>query len=353
MSAINSDMIKLARESRGLSQSDLCNLLGVAQGTVSKIENGLMQPSSEIVENLSIKLDYPVNFFLQADKVYSTSYIYYRRKISMARKNLSTSEAKMNVLRLGLQKLLDGIDLPETNLFSWNVEDHGTPEDAARLLRDRWKVPRGKIENLTKLIEDNGIIIVPFDFGAEKIDGISMYTEKNQPVIYINRKLPTDRFRLTIAHELGHLVMHFKNPISERRDVEREAFAFGSEFLVPAEEFTAQVSYLDFKMLTNLKLYWRVSMASLVMKAKLLAIITDNQAKYLWAQLSAMGFRLQEPPELSPPREDVGIIKEILQVYKSDYNYTDEDLCKIVQLNSSDFYNYYISQEGCRLRVVK
>ncbi|WP_143307242.1 ImmA/IrrE family metallo-endopeptidase [Chitinophaga vietnamensis] len=270
----------------------------------------------------------------------------------MTKKNLSVSEAKRNIIRIGIEKLLNSIDLPETNLFHWDVSQHGSPQDAAHLLRERWRLPKGKVDNLTKVIEDNGIIIVPFDFGGDKIDGISQYTEKNHPLIFVNNKLSPDRYRLTIAHELGHLILHFRNPIAEDRDVEAEAFMFASELLVPADDFRKSFEYLDFKVLTNLKLYWKVSMAALVMKAKHIGSITENQAKYLSAQPSALGYKLQEPPELSPLREYPMLIKEILQVYREQLGYTAEEMGSLLHLHYTDFQNYFNLDTG-RLRVVR
>lgn len=352
MSAINPEMIKLARESRGLNQGDLCTLLGVAQGTISKIENGLIQPSTELIQNLCKVLDYPASFFSQNDHIYTSNYIYYRRRLSMTKKNLSVSEARQNIIRIGIEKLLNSIDLPDTNLFHWDVAQHGNPRDAALLLRERWKLPKGKVDNLTKTIEDNGIIIIPFDFGGDKIDGISQYTDKNHPLIFVNNKLSPDRYRLTIAHELGHLILHFRNPIAEDRDVEAEAFMFASELLVPTEEFRRSFEYLDFKALTNLKLYWRVSMSALVMKAKQIGSITENQAKYLHSQLSALGYKLQEPLELSPPKEYPMLIKEILQVYREQLGYTVNDMGHLLHLHHRDFQDYF-SLDTSKLRVVR
>ncbi|UPK67943.1 helix-turn-helix domain-containing protein [Chitinophaga filiformis] len=352
MAAINPEMIKLARESRGYSQNELCTLLGVAQGTISKIENAVMQPSEEVLSKLAQVLDYPVSFFSQPDYLYAPSYIYYRRRISMSKKSLAISEAKRNIIKLGLEKLLNSVDLPETNLFRWDVEDHGPIEQAAQLLRERWKLPRGKVDNISKVVEDNGIIIVLFDFEGEKVDGISLYTEKNHPVIFVNSTLPGDRFRLTIAHEVGHLILHFGKPIAETRDVEKEAFLFASELLVPTAEFRKDFDHLDFRALTNLKLYWKVSMSSLIYKAKQTGLITENQGKYLFAQLSALGYKTKEPLELNIPRETPTLLKEILQLHKEELGYSDEELSRLVHLNATDFKNYY-QTDFQRLRIVR
>ena len=59
----NPQLMEIAREARGLTQADLCDLLKVGQGTVSKYENGLLSPPVEFVEKLADKLRYTTAFF--------------------------------------------------------------------------------------------------------------------------------------------------------------------------------------------------------------------------------------------------------------------------------------------------
>ena len=49
----------------------------------------------------------------------------------------------------------------------------------------------------------------------------------------INSRVPTDRKRMTLAHELGHIVMH-SEPIHLSKQSEEEAMRFAAEFLMPA-----------------------------------------------------------------------------------------------------------------------
>lgn len=72
-------MIKLARESRGLTQKELSKLVGIEQGSLSKIELGIMNVNNKTIELISKKLDYPISFFEQNENIYNLELLYYRR----------------------------------------------------------------------------------------------------------------------------------------------------------------------------------------------------------------------------------------------------------------------------------
>lgn len=67
------------------------------------------------------------------------------------------------------------------------------------------------------------------DLGNQRVDGLSQWTA-DHPVIVVNSANPTDRIRWTLAHEIGHLVLHREDSTD---DMEKEADAFAAEFLMP------------------------------------------------------------------------------------------------------------------------
>ncbi len=352
MPKINSEMIRLARESRGLSQSELCEKLSIAQGTVSKVENRLIECSEDLGLRVANLLDYPMSFFYRQAAIFPSSILYYRRKITASKKGLSKAEARMNIIRMGIETLLENVEVAEHTLGQWNVETMGTPELAAKFLREKWRVSKGRIENLTALLEKNGIFVFHFDFESEKLEGLSFFTEKSQPIIFVNRTLPGDRLRLTLAHELGHLFMHIGQPMTLERDVEKEAFAFASEFLVPLAEFKTNARYIDLKFLAAQKMYWMVSMSSLVYKASDQGLLSPNQAKYLFSQLSALGYRKAEPSDLNVKREMPTLIKTIVDMHKKDLGFTSEEIAGMLHLSFREFETEF-NVEPFGLRVIR
>ncbi|WP_158561265.1 ImmA/IrrE family metallo-endopeptidase [Emticicia sp. C21] len=344
-------MIELARESRGFTQTELCEKMNVRQGTVSKLENNELFLSDDYIEKISDILNYPKSFFLLKDEIYPPSLIYYRRKAKVPGRTQKQFEAQMNIIRIHIEKLLKRVEIPDANLIDWDVEKHGQPEKAALFLREKWRLPKGKIENITRLLEDNGIIVIRFDFNTDKIDGLSLFTVKNQPIIYVNSQLPSDKERLTLAHELGHLVLHFSKITEKDRDLEKEAFRFGSEFLVPEFDFRRSFAKLNLKTLANLKRFWKVSMSSLIVKASNIGILTPNEEKYLWQQMAP--YRLREPEELDFAKEQPSLVKEIIEVHKQDFELSSIEIAEILSLGVDDYYYYYEGNLRKPLQIIR
>ena len=255
MVKFNSEMLILAREARGLSQEELAEQMGVKQGTLSKIENGLLDVT-EYFQKICDTLNFPGTFFQQEGRRFEINAHYYRKKIIVPKKEFSQAKAIVDIIKRNIDKLLLSIEVPRENLPRWDISKNGSPSLYAKHLREYWRIPKGRVENLTNIIENNGVLVVHVDFGTAKLDGLSMYTESNQAVIFLNRSLSGDRMRLTLAHELGHLGMHFAQIIDTVRDVEKEAMEFASELLAPSIEIMPHLTRLNLEKLADLKRYW-------------------------------------------------------------------------------------------------
>lgn len=71
MENFNGELVKLARESKGMMQKSLAKKIGVNQATLSKYELCMQEPSEERIKKLSEILDFPVNFFYQEYEDYN------------------------------------------------------------------------------------------------------------------------------------------------------------------------------------------------------------------------------------------------------------------------------------------
>src|SRR5690606_10379613 len=113
--------------------------------------------------------------------------------------------------------------------------------------------------------------------GTRHMDATSIWFANSPPMIFYNSALATDRLRFTLAHELGHLVMH--DVPSETQ--EEEADLFASEFLMPENDIRPQFRRkLSLKVFASMKPYWKVSMAALVYKSHQLGELSDSQYRY-------------------------------------------------------------------------
>src|SRR5688572_2434085 len=100
MKEFNPRMAMLARESRGFTQSKLAKASGIAQGTISKLENGEIQPSEETLHTLAEFLNYPTELFFDADSFRNLPISFYRKRLSVGSNALKKITAQVNLFRL-------------------------------------------------------------------------------------------------------------------------------------------------------------------------------------------------------------------------------------------------------------
>jgi Zn-dependent peptidase ImmA (M78 family)/transcriptional regulator with XRE-family HTH domain len=345
----NPNMVILARESRGLTQMELSGLLDVTQGYVSKLEAGLISASNECVSEISRVLNYPPAFFNQPDAVYSygSTCLYHRKRQTLPMSDLRRVIADLNVIRIGIGKLLRSVDIKPLYEFPrMDIADfNGSPEYIAQLLRGAWNLQRGPISNLTRVIENAGGIVVRCSFGSRRIDAMSQWVPGSLPLFFVNADIPTDRFRFSLAHELGHIVMH-QVPTN---DLEREADVFASEFLMPRKEIAPHLSGLSLPKLAQLKPLWKVSMAALMTHARDLGKITPRHYRTLLTQAGSAGIRIEEPVPLPP--EEPELLSKIIATHRKQHGYTMAELSQLVCLDEGEFRSRYLS-ENRKLRVV-
>ena len=344
--SINPEMLTLARKSRRKTQGQLANEAGITQATVSKYEAGLQQIDEELLPRIANALDYPPRFFMQATSIKGpgVSEYFHRKRARMSVALLHQVYALAEVRRLEIAKLLQSWDseCPAVPLFP--VEEfEDDPPKIARTVRAVWQVPLGPIFNLTRTLEQNGCIIVAHDFGTRSIDGFSYRSTGMPPIFHVNTALPPDRWRWTLAHELGHLVMH--NGLGESdlspKEAEQQADTFAGEFLAPEHELKPSLWNLDFQRLAGLKRQWKISMQAIVMQAFRMGAINAQQRQSMFIRLSKAGYRQREPEDLDPPIETPGWPFNLVRFHMTSLQYTREEIKDFLAIGESDFQHYY------------
>ena len=345
---VNTEMIVLARESRGLTQKQLAEKLGIEQYEISRLEGTLFGLPDEILDKLSKELRYPISFFFQNFPIYPVGMNFYRKHKTLPAKELKRIVALMNIHKARISKLLASVDIDFIPLPDCRVEDYGTPEEVAREVRRYLKLPRGRVENMTEILERFGIIVIPYEFGHRKFSGGSLLVEPNTYIVLIN-EMPADRLRFTLAHELAHLVMH--SPPKPTENMEEEADRFASEFLLPEIDIRPHLLKVDLDALANLKLYWKVSMSAILKKAQMSKAISENQYQWLWRKMGKLGYRTSEPKELEPAKEKSTLLDEVIDFHISELRFSNEDLSENLFVEKDEFKNLYQPQKN-RLRLV-
>jgi Zn-dependent peptidase ImmA (M78 family)/DNA-binding XRE family transcriptional regulator len=344
---VNPNMVILARESRGLTQSELAEKLDVTQAIVSRIEAGLFDVSDELLNGISDTLEYPKRFFFEPANIYPLGVHFYRKAKGIAQKALAMIKAEINIDSIRIQKLLRSVEITNANVPYFDLDDgrYKTASGVARAVRHAWAVPEGPIQNLTGLIENAGIIVIHAEFDTRFFDADSFATSNGQYVVILNASKPGDRVRFSLAHELGHVLMHrIPNDL-----VEDQSNEFASEFLMPEEDIKQDLSKLTLERLANLKRHWKVSMQALLMRARSLERISESQYKYLWMQMGKMGYRLNEP--ITIPLEPPSLLQETINVHIEKLGYSNNELKAMLYVNDKDFKKYPIERRP-HLRVV-
>lgn len=341
---VNPQMVTLARQSRGLTQAQLADHVRASQGTISKIEAGVAPVSSEELERLAAALDYPPHFFTKHERIYGPGIdeLYHRKRQKAGAATLHRVYANAAIRQMNIGVLLRSWDRTENDFPSFPIDEFdANPEKIARTVRALWQLPPGPIYSTTKVIEDAGGLIIPCDFETRHIDGFSRHSPNMPPIFYLNRNLLPDRWRWTLAHELGHIVMHSASEPHEQ--MEREAHLFAGEFLTPAQEIKPQLLNLSFHKLAGLKRHWKVAMQALLMRAYHLGVITERRRRHMFMQLSKAGYRLREPAELDPLPEPPELLPRIINWHRRQLGYSDADLCYALAINERDLHSWYPS----------
>ncbi len=341
---VNGEMIVLGRQYRGMTARDLADAMGVSNSLLSMMERGTRTASDETIASLSRVLRLNSTFFTRTDRVYPSN-LHWRKSAKAGPRYVAAAEAEMNVHRLTAEQLLRSIQVTAKPLPSIDVEEHDSAAAIARTLRQLWKVSKGPILALYELIERNGVLVCLCDFESPDIDGRSMYTKDKQPILFVNRNSPMDRQRLTVAHELGHLVMHTNYPVSRDRDVEAEAMEFASEFLMPSAELRPQLSGpIKVELLADLKRYWRVSMQAILYRTRTERLITDTNWRRMWMEFNRLGIKRREPLELDPPMEKPVLLKRLVQMHQEELEMSLEEIAELCGVLTAELQEKYVEQ---------
>lgn len=344
-------MLTIARESRGLSQTELARISGIPQGTISKAENGLTELPEERVQAIADALDYPRDLLDWPDPIYGfgSSMFHHRKQQSVGQTVLRRLHATVNLLIARLRRLSIGIDIeaplpfPALDIDSFD----GSPEEVARAVRAAWLAPMGPVENMIRLVEAAGATVLRRDLGSPRITAVSIRPPGIQPIFLLNRRLSPDRERFTIAHELGHLIMH-EIP---RPEAEAEANRFAAEFLMPAIEIRPQLAKLDLAKAALLKQYWKTAMSALIRRAHDLDVIPDTRYRSLFSQMAQRGFNRVEPVDL--PREEPSVVCRILDIHVNTHRYRYDELARLAGLKTDEFFEEFHVSSQRRLRLVR
>lgn len=333
----NAGRFSLARQRRGMTKKALAVKVGVSERSISAYEAGGQEPERATLRRISEALGFPEAFFFGDDPdTLSPDAASFRSmsKMTARQKNSALGagslalmlndwiESRFNLPAVDLPDL--GQERPVTSGAPGLMDDDvdypieagdGSPEAAASTLRAHWGLGELSVKNMIKLLESKGVRVYSLAIDAKEVDAFSMW-HGERPFIFLNTFKSAEHCRFDAAHELGHLVLHRHGP-PQGPDIEREANAFASAFLMPKASVLAQAPrQITLPALVRLKKYWSVSVAALNYRLHALGLTTDWVYRTLCIQLAEEGYRTKEPESI--PHERSLLLEKVFGALKED-----------------------------------
>lgn len=279
--SIFSCRLRQARTMRAFSLRDLAAALKdvVSHNALAKYENGEMMPGSDVLGQLADALGQPPDFFFRPFTLHLKD-VKFRKRVRLGAKDEeSIRERALEYFERyhEIEQLLGDERRFPGKLDGKSIKTLDEAEAAADELRKQWKLGRDPLANLSELLESMGIKVFEVDIQTDAFDGFCADTEAG-PVIVVSNRLNLLRKRMTIVHELAHLVLHFPESVSEK-DEEKLVSRFAGAFLMPKEKFIAEIGKyrkgISLAELIELKVNFGASIWAIMMRARQLNLITE------------------------------------------------------------------------------
>jgi len=302
ITAVNSSVIKWAREVSHYSISDVSEYLDKDPKIILDWESGVDYPTYAQLEKLSELYRKPlaVFFFPDVPKIqslkascrtlpesaYSKLSFKIIRKMNEARAmqlNLcelhnNVNPAKVNITKLVTPKNFNDLLVSIRNILGVSLQEQKRNrkiDDAFEMWRERFVM--------------NGVYVFKDAFRDDSISGFCLY-DNEFPVIYINNSMSFARQIFTLFHELYHLISHtsgidkidddyFSDLNGGRLNIERDCNKFAGAFLVPPDDLLNEVKgkYIDDDLVNKLAILYKVSRDVISRSLLNLGLITNEE----------------------------------------------------------------------------
>ncbi|MGW3691373.1 ImmA/IrrE family metallo-endopeptidase [Streptomyces sp. NPDC005125] len=301
------ERLRTLRDLLGLTGADLHRLTSISQSWISQVETGAREPAVDRLRVIAEATDTPMSFFHAQPSSVPLDSLRFRKMATASRtvtRRISAfyGESFRVTEEITSQAGYPAPPLPFATTAELSADDI---EDLAAQTRVALRLaPDKPIPHLTRALERAGVAVAPIVLPDPTGDSVSP-TNKHFGVSYwagigetaLIAYFPGaqgDRDRFTLAHELGHLVLHTFRPRAE--DPEAEANRFAGAFLVPYERAREEITdHLTLEGFARRKQVWGVSIQALILRGASVGNIGESRKRSLYVQLTQRGWRKEEP----------------------------------------------------------
>lgn len=306
LAASPGERLRTLRDLLGLTQTQLAATSGVLQSWISEVETGGREATDAGLAAIARATGTPPGFFHVGPATVPLDSLRFRRTASASKTVTRRVHAFYSESFRVTEDLLGeaGYPTPPLPHATSDTLTQDDIEELAERTREALRLaPDKPIPHLTRALERAGVAVAPMILGDDEQDppatgghfGVSYWAGVGEPaLIGCFPGSQGDRERFTLAHEVGHLVLHTFRP--RAADPEDEANRFAGALLVPraraTESITEKNSLVDY---ARMKSIWGVSMQALIMRGHALGCLGESRRRSLFVQLSAKGWRKAEP----------------------------------------------------------
>jgi Zn-dependent peptidase ImmA (M78 family) len=297
---IYGERIRQVREMHRMTQADLIKEVpSLTQSRLSRIEKDLAPIDEESLALVAAVTGVAVAFFSRSPtpgfSVLSPQ-MRSRSRLTQGEKAAALQWARL--VDEEFQNLRSGARALPVRL---RATPGATPDEAAAEARRTLGFSADQpLPYLILAAERAGVTVLGLPYAIETLDAFCAWRQ-GEPVIALLGGVPADRVRFSVAHEIGHLLLH--QPGQTGPEIEAEADRFAAELLTPLAALRDVMSpNPTLSALVMLKTIWGVSVRSLVRRAKELGAVDGDRALSLYKQMSARGWNKREPGYVAPEK---------------------------------------------------
>ncbi len=303
---IRSVFARRLRQARQMRMLSLRSLAAALQGAVShnalaKYEAGVMMPGSDVLGKLADALGQPPDFFFRPF-VLRLERLRFRKHAALGvKQQQAVREQALEFFERyhEIEEVVGGARPFPGRIAMRPVRTADDAEAGADRLRKAWDLGSDPLPNVVELVENHGVKVYEVPGAERSFDGFSAETEAG-PVIALADWLNDNllRKRMTVLHELAHLVLPLPDTMTEKED-ELIAKRFAGALLLPRDTFIAEFGRgrtgVSMAELIELKANFGASIMAIMMRARQLGLIKESVFLQFSKQTGAWRTASKEP----------------------------------------------------------
>lgn len=271
VTGIQPEIIRWARNSVGLSITDVADMMKRHPDQIEAWETGDDAPTYPQLEKLAYQIyKRPIAvFFLPAPPEEALPQREFRTLPEADMQTLARDTylhiRRAHAYQLALRELFDGHNPAELQIWkALTISTSKSVAKQAQTIREMlgitldqqiaWKTDEHALKEWRSAIEECGVFVFKAAFKQHDISGFCLIDE-HLPVVYLNNSTTKTRQIFSLLHELAHLLLSM-NGLSKfdtsyvdqlprrEREIERFCNAIAAEILIPANDFADEAKTL-------------------------------------------------------------------------------------------------------------